>query len=108
MSLSRRGFLRGMAGILAAGFAPAVIGSGVLMPVRKIITSTNPLFGGDRGFYDGLQWDADQLDALRPYPQTITLNQIRDCKRILEKKRLRPVRINGEEFYVVIDGRFSS
>jgi len=26
-----------MAGILAAGFAPAAIGSGVLMPVRKII-----------------------------------------------------------------------
>lgn len=36
MSLSRRGFLRGMAGILASGFAPAVIGSGVLMPVRAI------------------------------------------------------------------------
>jgi hypothetical protein len=31
---TRRGFL---AGILAAGFAPAAIGSGVLMPVRKIV-----------------------------------------------------------------------
>jgi hypothetical protein len=31
---SRRGFL---AGILAAGFAPAAIGSGVLMPTRKLI-----------------------------------------------------------------------
>jgi hypothetical protein len=30
---TRRGFL---AGILAAGFAPAAIGSGVLMPVRTI------------------------------------------------------------------------
>lgn len=30
---TRRGFL---AGILAAGFAPAAIGSGVLMPVKKI------------------------------------------------------------------------
>lgn len=78
--MNRRNFITGMAGILASGFAPSVVGSGVLMPVRKIITSTNPLFVGDRGFYDGLQWDADQLDALRPYPQTITLNQIGECK----------------------------
>ena len=33
--MQRRGFL---AGILAAGFAPAAIGSGVLMPVRRIVT----------------------------------------------------------------------
>lgn len=32
--MKRRGFL---AGILAAGFAPATIGSGVLMPVRRIL-----------------------------------------------------------------------
>jgi hypothetical protein len=32
--MNRRGFL---AGILAAGFAPAAIGSGVLMPVRQIV-----------------------------------------------------------------------
>lgn len=31
--MQRRGFL---AGILAAGFAPAAIGSGILMPVKKI------------------------------------------------------------------------
>jgi hypothetical protein len=31
--ISRRGIL----GILAAGFAPAVIGSNILMPVRRII-----------------------------------------------------------------------
>ena len=31
--MERRGFL---AGILAAGFAPAFVGSGVLMPVRSI------------------------------------------------------------------------
>lgn len=34
--MNRRNFITGMAGILASGFAPAVIGSGVLMPVRKI------------------------------------------------------------------------
>ena len=31
---TRRGFL---AGILASGFAPAVVGSSVLMPVKKIV-----------------------------------------------------------------------
>lgn len=34
--MNRRGFLRGMAGILAAGVAPAVIPSGILMPVRTL------------------------------------------------------------------------
>ena len=35
--MDRRGFLRGMSGILASGIAPAVIGGGVLMPVRRIL-----------------------------------------------------------------------
>lgn len=35
--MDRRGFLRG---ILAAGVAPAFVGSSVLMPVRTIITPT--------------------------------------------------------------------
>lgn len=35
MSLTRRGLLKG---ILAAGFAPAAVGSGILMPVKKILT----------------------------------------------------------------------
>ncbi len=33
---TRRGFL---AGILAAGFAPAAIGSGILMPVKQLLLS---------------------------------------------------------------------
>ncbi len=33
--MNRRGLL---AGILAAGFAPAAVGSGILMPVRRIVT----------------------------------------------------------------------
>ena len=37
-TVSRRGFLKGMAGILAAGVAPAAIGSGILMPVRSLWT----------------------------------------------------------------------
>lgn len=35
--VTRRGFLKGMAGILAAGFAPAAIGSDILMPIKKIV-----------------------------------------------------------------------
>lgn len=47
----RRGFLRGMAGILAAGVAPAVIGSEILMPVRKLWTPPQSYV-----FYDGRIW----------------------------------------------------
>lgn len=48
--MDRRGFL---AGILAAGFAPAVVGSGVLMPIKKIWTPS-PI--------EALQWNADELE----------------------------------------------
>lgn len=34
--MDRRAFLRGLGGILACGVAPAVVGSGVLMPVRRL------------------------------------------------------------------------
>ena len=34
--MNRRSFITGMAGILAAGYAPAFVGSSVLMPVRKV------------------------------------------------------------------------
>lgn len=37
MSIPRRSFLTGLAGILASGVAPAAVGSSVLMPVRKIV-----------------------------------------------------------------------
>lgn len=35
--MERRAFLRGLAGCFAAAAAPGVIGSGVLMPIRKIV-----------------------------------------------------------------------
>lgn len=44
--LNRRGFL---AGILAAGVAPAAIGSGILMPVRKIVRPHLIWIGADFG-----------------------------------------------------------
>lgn len=37
MEVTRRGFLKGMAGILAAGVAPAFIGSKVLMPIKPAL-----------------------------------------------------------------------
>ena len=40
--VNRRGLL---AGILAAGFAPAAIGSGILMPVRRIACATRGISG---------------------------------------------------------------
>ena len=49
--MNRRGFLRGMAGILAAGAAPAILPSGIIMPIRTLIspTLTQVLdFGGNR------------------------------------------------------------
>lgn len=42
--MNRRGFL---AGILSAGFAPAAIGSGVLMPIRAIAISASPMLSAD-------------------------------------------------------------
>ncbi len=48
---SRRGFL---GSILAAGFAPAAIGSGVLMPVRPIIAP--PLFTSGFDVYANGVW----------------------------------------------------
>jgi hypothetical protein len=44
---TRRGFL---ASILAAGFAPAAIGSGVLMPVKKIASPIGSWADGEGGF----------------------------------------------------------
>ena len=35
--MDRRGFLKGMAGILASGIAPAALPSGIIMPIRQII-----------------------------------------------------------------------
>lgn len=65
---TRRGFL---AGILAAGFAPAAIGSGVLMPVRKIagLYEDTPLRPWMLGWNDGIvaqrQFDQEALNRIR-------------------------------------------
>jgi len=40
--MDRRRFITGLAGIFAAGYAPAVLPSGVIMPVRKLWTPALP------------------------------------------------------------------
>ena len=57
--MNRRSFITGMAGILSAGYAPAFVGSSVLMPVRKLnLMADSPLSGietstDDFYYFDG-------------------------------------------------------
>lgn len=52
--MERRTFLRGMASILAAGVSPAVLPSGVIMPIKKLITPEwkviNSVFDGKTSY----------------------------------------------------------
>lgn len=50
--MNRRGFL---AGILAAGAAPAIVRAGVLMPMRSTIITPPPLFNGGLGLFDSIE-----------------------------------------------------
>lgn len=94
--MNRRSFITGMAGILASGTAPAVIGSGVLMPVRTIWRPADKLSFAELPFQvrvgpysdseqelfellQGLQWDMEQIAGMgsrRPRPKLI-LNSIK-------------------------------
>ena len=81
MEMTRRGFLKGMAGILAAGVAPAFIGSKILMPVRelwkpspqiwthpeggRIITGVDTAKGYDYSAFVTMQWDGDDPNSLK-------------------------------------------
>jgi hypothetical protein len=59
---TRRTLLAGLAGIFAAGYAPASVGSGVLMPVRRIMPAYWPR---TTIAFEGLQLGArDALDSL--------------------------------------------
>lgn len=42
--MNRRNLLGGLASILATGFAPAAVGSGILMPIRKIAAANRTFF----------------------------------------------------------------
>lgn len=74
--MNRRGFLKGMAGILAAGVAPAVLPSGVIMPVRNLWTPRIVITGKDgidrplsEWSLDGLQWTENEIKLLQENPQ---------------------------------------
>lgn len=59
--IRRRSVLGGLAGILASGFAPAAIGSGVLMPVRRIVVPSEAAVAERYGqMMDMIQSDAAQ------------------------------------------------
>lgn len=73
--MNRRGFLQS---ILAAGVAPYVVSSGVLMPVKKIwvpeVSIERIFFPGQSVFYysngrEILRWEA--LPPINPFPQPI-------------------------------------
>ena len=53
--VTRRGFLQGMAGILAAGVAPAAIGSNILMPVKTLWKPETGLLWGQTGHFEGVR-----------------------------------------------------
>ncbi len=77
--MDRRTLLRGMAGILATSVAPAAIGSGILMPVRKIIT---PQWFGMRQRWVTLEearamFPAHDQIATTPRRQSEVLNLLR-------------------------------
>lgn len=71
--MNRRNFITGIAGILAAGFAPTVLPSGVIMPIRKLwtpdasfIVQIEPQFlNGGKGFIiTKLELIADPSDSV--------------------------------------------
>ena len=82
--MNRRGFLQA---ILAAGVAPAVVGSGILMPVRTIILP----WDGMPWLDDSMQWKHEAMNALLDNhylrPAMIALTQQIDAD-LLETLRL--------------------
>jgi hypothetical protein len=68
--IGRRGFL---AGILAAGVAPAFVGSSVLMPVRRIILPTSGI-----DLIESLQFINDEVvRAFRIPPNVLELRTVK-------------------------------
>jgi hypothetical protein len=65
--MNRRGFL---GAILATATAPAIVSSGVLMPVRKIWTPAEPFFFA---IDEGLRWNAVDGRYV-PFDVTVTID----------------------------------
>lgn len=66
--MDRRGFLRGLAGCFAAAAAPAVLPSGIIMPVRQIIVPP-PIMPMEIGTWEDVRFiearHDHSIDALR-------------------------------------------
>ncbi len=93
--MNRRGFLKGLAGIFAAGVAPAVVGSDILMPVRDLVLPS--------------QIDDEVFVAIvHPDAQDWLQSGMRGWARALFAEASRPSKIVGslERWGVItIDGR---
>lgn len=95
MTITRRGFLTGMAGIFAAGAAPAIITTpGLLMPVRKLIT---PEWVG----IDRAVWPTYSVWELRR-AQQLALNEWE--ARLLDSVALRQV--DEQQDHIVLEERY--
>lgn len=72
--LPRRQFLKGLAGILAAGFAPAAIGSGILMPIKpRVFVPTFEVAGAGGAYFNGRIWWVSNNGTI---PMTLTAMEI--------------------------------
>lgn len=96
--MNRRGFLKGLGGIFAAGVAPAVVGSDILMPVRKLVVPDD-----DLTFYEQPIW-IDQVRNPMWRGQLGVWNGV----RIIQRRRLRDDEV---DMYSLVPGpapRFDS
>lgn len=81
--MNRRGFLGGLAGILAAGVAPVVMPAGILMPTRKLLLPTTAT-----GDFTIELWTRSQKDA-----ESLVRLELVDCMT----KRLDESLMRGEK-----------
>ena len=78
--MHRRRFLQGLAGILASGVAPAVLPSGILMPVRKLWTPSYG-FAFQSTFEDAEIVDENLRDVLKAISEDINRIILRRTKK---------------------------
>jgi hypothetical protein len=90
--MNRRAFLTGMAGILGAGVAPAILPSGIIMPIKRL-------------------WTPELLGAVDVYPTpcgevgTFTERQLNELIKDAWEKGSQPKwLIVGEAEFAVISG----
>lgn len=72
-AISRRSFLKGLAGILAAASAPAILPNGIIMPIRQLWTPDKLILWGDGEHDDAvaLQAFVDGYEVFRPDGESV-------------------------------------